>query len=278
MNAYVTLVMLGDEYVAGAIALAKSLIFNETIYDLVCMVTPDVSSDAIQRLSQFYNVIKVSFLHQKCAAMLTKRQNEMYSKWINYSFTKWQCLNLCQYKKIVYLDADHLVVKNIDNLFELQTPALCFADQYYNYYARFVHNQIIAPQTLTMFLKYNKILFRGGTCVFEPNATMYNTMLKYLNNSNYMLQHNSYHNGFDEQVLMQTIVELKLSVTQLSVMYVWNAGSYEKLTKNCEANVINYYGDRKPWHFDSNAPAPYMDLYIWRYFNALDLKNRTQIV
>ncbi|AUV65332.1 P13 [Alphabaculovirus myunipunctae] len=268
MYAYVTLVMLGDEYVAGAKVLAKSLLCTGTKHDLVCMVTPDVSAEARSELAALYTrVLVVDYVTYKCPPMLTKRQNQMYGSWISYAFTKWQCLTLLEYKKIIYLDADHLVVKSIEHLFHLRAPAMCFTDDNNNYYDRLLYGDTIKPEHLVSFMRYNKILCKGGTVLFEPNVRLYNTILALLRPNNNCLIKCSYHNGFDEQILLQAFIELRVHVTQLSVLYAWNAGAYHRLRKGNEPYVINYYGDVKPWHYaDSNRTIDYMDLYTWKWF------------
>ncbi|AKN80665.1 P13 [Perigonia lusca single nucleopolyhedrovirus] len=266
MHAYVTLVMLGDKYVDGAIGLAKSLRLINTTADLVCMVTSDVSQGSLIRLQQLYtHVIYVDFISFPCPPMLTKRQNQMYGPWINHAFTKWQCLKLTQYEKIIYLDADHLVVKNIDHMFMLKAPAVCFTDENYGYYDDLKVGTIISPKMISNFMKHNKILCKAGTILLRPNIKMYRTLLSLIGPHNPLLNKCQYHNGFDEQVLLQTIVKMNISVTQLCVLYAWNAGSYQRLRKNHEPFVINYYGDKKPWDTDDDSVCEYMDVYIWKY-------------
>jgi lipopolysaccharide biosynthesis glycosyltransferase len=268
MYAYVTLVMLGDEYVVGAKVLAKSLRYTGTRHDLVCMVTPDVSLQARAELAQFYTkVVVVDYIRYECPPMLTKRQNQMYGAWISSAFTKWQCLTLLDYKKILYLDADHLVVKNVEHLFYLRPPALCFTDDNNNYYDRLQYGDTITPDSIAGFMRYNKILCKGGTVLFEPNIKLYYTILSLLRPTNSCLIKSCYHNGFDEQILLQAFIELRIDVTQLSVLYAWNAGAYHRLRKGSEPYVINYYGDAKPWHYkDNRRNIEYMDLYTWKWF------------
>lgn len=270
MYAYVTLVMLNDDYVQGAIVLAKSLKTSKTKHDLVCLVTSHVSHAAVQRLKLYYDHVKiVDVLHYVCPPMLTQRQDALYGKWINYSFTKWQCLTLLEYEKIIYLDADHLVIKNIDELFEMNTPSMCFCADYHKYYEQYRHNDVISVDELRHFLYNNKILGRSGTVVLKPDMMLYNSILSQLNTKNDLLKKNRFHNGYDEQVFLQALIASNMSVTQLSVMYVWNAGAYDKIKKYNEPSVINYYGDKKPWHYGDNDNITYMDVYIWRYFNQL---------
>ncbi|AXS67754.1 p13 [Cryptophlebia peltastica nucleopolyhedrovirus] len=271
MYAYVTFVMLGDEYVKGAIALAKSLIVTGTKHELVCMVTNDVSKYALKLLSSYYKIVSVEYIHYKCPSMLTKRQNQLYGTWINYAFTKWTCLKLIQYDKIIYLDADHLVIKNIDHMFDLNAPAICFTDESYGYYDKIVYGQTISSRAIQKFMRQNKVLCKGGTVLFEPNVKLFELIKKLVNKSNPCLTRNYYHNGFDEQVLLQALIKLNMPITQLSILYAWNAGTYHRLSKNHEPFVINYYGDLKPWNFADTDVINYMDVFIWRYFSNLNL-------
>jgi len=76
---YTTLVMKGDAYVPGALVMAGSLRNTKTPHDLVCMVTPDVSSKARKQLSLVFDrVIEVPVLEFTCKPLRTDKQNELY--------------------------------------------------------------------------------------------------------------------------------------------------------------------------------------------------------
>lgn len=145
MNAYVYLVMNGDNYIPGIIASGASLIKNKTKYKIIAMVTSKkltvkdktykaVSGKKINLLKKikyndkniFDEVIEVPYIYQEIIPMKGKNQNEIYSPWLNVSFTKWNCLKLDKYKKILFLDADTLIMKNVDHLFKLDCPAGIF--------------------------------------------------------------------------------------------------------------------------------------------------------
>lgn len=124
--AWVTLVMKGDDYIPGALALAQSLRNCETKSALVCMVTDDVTNtNALSTV--FDQVVKVPYLEYKTRDMKMKRQNELYGGWMSVSYTKWRALDLKQYEKVMFIDADALVMKNMDFLFEMQAPAATFS-------------------------------------------------------------------------------------------------------------------------------------------------------
>lgn len=139
-SAFVTLVMLGDFYVPGAVALGHSLrrmhpnlntkfsdiSTDECRIDLVVMVTPDVSSDARKHLETvFDHVVEIGYVYQE-TRMATAKLEKLYNDWIRIAFTKWRCLELIQYEKILFLDCDMIVLQPIDHLFCLNAPAGVF--------------------------------------------------------------------------------------------------------------------------------------------------------
>ena len=51
--------------------------------------------------------------------------------WVNSGYTKLHIWNLVDYDKVVYIDADTLVLQNVDELFDRPTPAgACVASLY----------------------------------------------------------------------------------------------------------------------------------------------------
>lgn len=133
LYAYVTLIMLGDRYVPAAIVLAQSLIDLNSQVDRVVLVTPDVSLEARELLSKFYDkVIEVNYVTVQ--NWRTKKQT--HRKYLELVFTKFHLFNLTQYKKVLLIDADAIVLKYPDHIFTLDAPAGCFLENkdYFIYY------------------------------------------------------------------------------------------------------------------------------------------------
>ncbi|AAP85675.1 p13 [Adoxophyes orana granulovirus] len=260
--AYVTLVMLGDNYVKGAIALGKSLVRTGTENEMVCMVSDDVTQ--LKELHKLYRVINVPYLHYKCGKMLTERQQQLYSNWINFSFTKWRCFELNMYDRCIFLDADQIVLRNIDHLFHYPN-ALCYNYNYSCNFKHLKHGDVVSYDAQKYILDNSNVLGFSGTLVFEPNLKMAKTIESLLSPDNDKLNEaiNIYNNGFDEIVLAQAFIMMKKDVVQLSPMYVWAAGNYNALKNGQQPYIINYYGDQKPWTLND---AIYMDIYIWWFF------------
>ena len=118
--AYVTLVMLGDTYIAGAIVLAESVRKIGSLADLVVLVTNDVSIEGKEILKKFYDhVIDVDYINVE--NWRTKVQ--IHRPYLDLVFTKFHIFNLTQYKKVLLIDADAIILKHPDHLFTLKTPA-----------------------------------------------------------------------------------------------------------------------------------------------------------
>lgn len=123
--AYVTLVMLGDRYVAGAIVLAHSIKRLDSQADLVVLVTPDVSDAAKRILSNFFDRV---ILVEPIYVPNWRVKNQPQRKYLSYVFTKFHLFNLTQYKKIIMIDADALILQYPDHLFTLNAPAGCLIE------------------------------------------------------------------------------------------------------------------------------------------------------
>lgn len=168
--------MCGDEYVPGALVLAKSwracYESCETpvrVVDLICMVTPDVSHVARKLLSTvFTRVIEVAYIRHPVMYDATEKQQKMYGRWMSCAFTKWNCLTLVEYDKICFIDADMVFLQNASVLFETTpTPAATWSSPWSapyaaveakrapppaNPYGRPRHGQVVSSETIAAIL------------------------------------------------------------------------------------------------------------------------------
>ena len=126
--AYVCLIMKGDTYIPGALVLASSLRRTGNKADIICMVTSDVSPAACSVLSMLYTqVIPIDYITMPATQTFkNKKLREYYRKMTPFLLTKFQCLQLEQYDKVLLLGAGVVVLRSLDAIFEVQTPAACF--------------------------------------------------------------------------------------------------------------------------------------------------------
>lgn len=131
--AWVVLLMIGDAYAPGALVVAHSLRAARTRHPLVCMVTHDVPAETRARLLGepgrpiFDRVVEVPYIRRATRRFASQRQEEMYGSWIDRSFTKWNCLAFVEYERVLFIDADMVVLANCDDLFELPPPAASYS-------------------------------------------------------------------------------------------------------------------------------------------------------
>ena len=170
----VTLLMMGDGYLPGALMLAHSLReaspHLSAEVDLVCMVTPDVSALARADLQTVFDVVvQVDYLSIPEARVPHRPAvRPVYAK----TFTKLHCLGLGGYKKVLLMDADMVVVRpEVFALFNMACPAAVFfgclrpfmapqfADHMTHYCPRITHGELIPRD-----------LFEDKTCDRVPRG------------------------------------------------------------------------------------------------------------
>lgn len=113
-ESFVTLAT-NDTYVLGALTLAQSLRNANTKRSLSVLITSAVSTNLQNRLrAEFDHVEVVNLLdsNDELNLALLNRPD------LGVTFTKFHCWRLTQFTKCVFLDADCLVLKNVDDLFE----------------------------------------------------------------------------------------------------------------------------------------------------------------
>ncbi|KAL6115552.1 gyg2 [Pungitius sinensis] len=113
-EAFVTLATT-DSYCKGAIVVARSLQRHGTTRSTVVMVTPNLSQQSRLALEDVFDeVITVDGMDSDdhFHLYLLGRPD------LGITFTKIHCWTLIQYSKCVFLDADTLVLCNVDELFE----------------------------------------------------------------------------------------------------------------------------------------------------------------
>jgi len=149
--AWTTVLFNGDLYLPGAMVVAQSLRDVQTAHDIVCMVDQSVSDTAVDSLyNAFDRVFLVDTIRTNSGLHFTNKQRNYYSAWIDTSCTKWNALYLVDYDKVIYIDSDHVVSQNMDNLAELGTPAAVFSTPWAYPYA---HGGYFNPYIIAHMLK-----------------------------------------------------------------------------------------------------------------------------
>ncbi|THD21219.1 Glycogenin-1 [Fasciola hepatica] len=111
---FMTLVT-NEEYCIGALVLGVSLRQVQTQKEMSVMVTKELNNEMRELLAKhFDNVIEVNPIYNtNCESLKALSRKDL-----DISFTKIHCWSMVQFDKVVFLDADTLVLHNIDELFE----------------------------------------------------------------------------------------------------------------------------------------------------------------
>ncbi|KAK7277925.1 hypothetical protein RJT34_22944 [Clitoria ternatea] len=209
--AYVTVLHSSEAYVCGAIALAQSILqtekktkstFQNNNYtrDLLLLADESIGPRSTRGLtSAGWKIKRIKRISNPFA------EKGSYNEW-NYSKLRvWQ---LTMYDKIIFLDADLLVLKKIDNFF--------------------VYPQLAAaPNDLT--------LFNSGMMVIEPSMCMFDELMKKT------LEVKSY-NGGDQGLVNEVFTWWHRLPTKVN--YLKSFQEEEEVSK--DLYVIHYLG-LKPW-------------------------------
>jgi len=241
MEAWATLAT-NDAYSMGALTLAASLKRTNTSRKLAVMVTSEVTSPVLTALREaFDEVVLVEPLDSKDIAHLTLLDR----KELGITFTKVNCWKLTQYSKAVFLDADTLVLKNCDELFERDefsaAPDAGWPD-----------------------------CFNSGVFVFKPNLNTYNDLVELATSTGSF-------DGGDQGLLNTHFSSWATQDISKHLPFVYNmvaSASYSYLPayKKFGANVkiVHFIGADKPWMGEGAAPLPVSEYrkYWWQLYSS----------
>ncbi|XP_048501991.1 UDP-glucuronate:xylan alpha-glucuronosyltransferase 1 isoform X3 [Beta vulgaris subsp. vulgaris] len=145
-EAYATILHSADVYVCGAIAAAQSIRMVGSTRDLVILV--DESISAYYRSGLEAAGWKIRTIQR---IRNPKAEKDAYNEW-NYSkFRLWQ---LTDYDKIIFIDADLLILRNMDFLFSMPEISATGNDA---------------------------TLFNSGVMVIEPSNCTFNLLMDHIN-------------------------------------------------------------------------------------------------
>ena len=273
--AYFCLVMCGDSYAIGAMVVAHSLRRSGTKNDIICMVTNDISQGAINKLKLFFSrVVFVDYIYIKTKRIKFNKIRKMYGSWISKSFTKWNILLFNEYEKVMFLDADVIIKHNIDNLFDLNTPAATFdlpqkksnknRNGIYNPYNA-THGELVSSSSINRGLGLDgKVSFAciGTTIILSPDKKHFEQFKNELKKAE-PFGFTKCINGFDEQsIVWYYSVVLKQRWTHIDCSYNMVVGKVNKWKHKNPIKVLHYVGG-KPWNMRRDE---WPDLVEWWEF------------
>ncbi|XP_057679904.1 glycogenin-1-like [Corythoichthys intestinalis] len=217
-QAFVTLAT-NDNYAMGAMVLGQSLRRHKTSKKLAALIGPHVSEPCQSVLRRIFDEVRlVDLLDSKDAAHLALMQRPD----LGVTFTKLHCWTLTHYSKCVFMDADTLVLSNIDELFDREelsaAPDPGWPD-----------------------------CFNSGVFVFRPSVETYDKLLQYCT------EHGSFDGG-DQGVLNGFFSNWATADISKHLPFIYNLSSIAIYTYlpafkryGSNAKVVHFLGKTKPW-------------------------------
>ncbi|XP_051665096.1 glycogenin-2 isoform X2 [Manacus candei] len=222
-QAFVTLAT-DDVYCQGALVLGQSLRNHKTSRKLTVLITPEISSGMRSVLhSVFDEVIQVDVLDSADSVHLALMQRPE----LGVTFTKLHCWTLTQFSKCVFMDADTLVLCNVDELFDREefsaAPDSGWPD-----------------------------CFNSGVFVFRPSLKTYNLLLQFA------AEHGSFDGG-DQGLLNSFFSNWATADIGKHLPFLYNLSSSAVYTYvpafnhfGRDAKVVHFLGATKPWNYKYN--------------------------
>ena len=232
MNAYISYIC-NDNYLPGLIALIKSLKYNKCINNILIMVTKNVSLKSKEVISKLGALVKnIEEIHYKGS-----KSNEIIDRYgINNTswmmFTKLNIWKQCEYKKLLYIDADTVVLKNIDHLFTIK-------------------ENFSAVPGYSKSLNYYGI--EGGVLLIKPCLDTYNGLIQAMNSDRYDLT-------MSDQSLINDYFNKHGKINLLDNKY----NTLQKKHENIRKAYIYHWNGKKPWN--ESAIVHYN---VWKFFYSL---------
>jgi hypothetical protein len=170
--AYLTFIY-DDKNISGAIVLAESIKKLGCLADLIVMTTNNISNEGINILKIFFDhVINIEYIDLKID------NNELF---FIKELTKLKAFTLTEYKKIILIKPNSIILKYPEHLFTLNTPACIYLNN-----KKCFHNKLLSKKTIDKikFNNYNeKEILLDNIILLEPNQEKYNMMIRNLKTS-----------------------------------------------------------------------------------------------
>jgi glycogenin len=262
---------LGAKYVTAALVLAQSLRNTGTKIRLHALVIPDeVSDESRKRLATLYDEVTevpaIKGLSSKNLKIIGRPD-------LHATLTKIQFWSLEQYERVLYMDADTLVLQNLDHLFSLPksirlacAPEIGYSDCFN------AGVMLLMPDEQT----YNDLKkaaaeiesFDGGDQgllnVFFGDGTFGHPLKQLLATGKTTQAGIAYEEGDSE---LQKRNWYRLSFTyNLEMHKVFRFYIPATLRYRSEHKVLHFIGLDKPWHFPDGKLIPPEDAPVYYQF------------
>ena len=261
VSSWVFVVWGRPKYLVGAIAGAASLRQVKTVHRITLVYADmDVDVDIFRNLLKkhgglFDEIVEQPLLRFKVNELRTKKQRELYGgEFSETANTKWQCLCLEKYQKIMYVDSDIMFQRNCDFLFSLQAPAATFSSPFSetfskggfrNNYGRLKQGAQIPAASIRDGLRDGAVA-AGSLVLLEPSKTVQAEHIAWMHGKE-PYGHPGCFSAIDEQALCEFYTDRGAQWTHIDPIYQaipWKANWVPGRNVLKDAFGLHFYHDR----------------------------------
>ncbi len=292
-NAFVTFIIRNDSYIPGALVFAYGLRLQKTQNDLICIVSNNISVEAIDNLKVIYDeVLVINEVY-----VPHERRHERQDR--PFLFSRFHAFRLGidgdlgkEYDKIIIADCDVLPLKNYDSLFDLPAPAgiinekkeFCmeYADGKYTIpesvdvdgtwiwhkvYKDYPHGTLI-PKEITDRIKTDKenMGVNASLMLFDASMNLYKSVMDDL-----LVKE------IQEEISTYSWPEMQYITNKLSGKWTNIDLRYSSFNGYPKIDVLNgiHYAGLKPWSIKNKSIKSYgkfedYQLWFYTYIKMLD--------
>ena len=285
--AFVTFIIRNDSYLPGALVFAYALRLQNTKADLICIVSDNISEDAIDTLKLVYNDVividEVYVPHDR----RHERQDRpfLFSRFNAFRLGKDGDLNK-EYEKIVIADCDLLPLHNYDELFNLPAPAGIINEKkeycleydesgkyiipeslylngtwkWHDVYFDVPHGTLI-PKKITDRIATDKLNMgvNASLYLFEPSIKFYDSIMNDLDNI-----------AIQKEISLYNWPEMQYITLKLSGLWTNIDLKYSSFNGYPDIKYLNgsHFAGLKPWNMKNKsikAFGRFDDYKLWYY-------------
>ncbi|KAI9057126.1 glycosyltransferase family 8 protein [Trametes sanguinea] len=286
-RAFLTLVT-NDVYLPGVLALHKSLVDAGSKYPLVVMATPSLPQEVRDVITRRGITIRdIEPLKPREGLHHLSDHDIRFSE----TWTKLREFELTEYKRVVVLDSDMIIRRNIDDLMDMELPdnwiaavhvCACNPNRYSHYPADWVRencpftaaeeNEGKAPPAITGSSPRPYGLLNSGVVVLQPSATVFSDIYDFLTTSEEVKNYT-----FPDQDLLAEYFKdrwkpLPWYYNGLKTLRV----IHPRLWRDDEVRCVHYIFKIKPWsqrpEMEENPHYQVLSQWWWDVYEKLRLE------
>jgi glycogenin glucosyltransferase len=223
--------LCNDLFIPGAIALVNSLKANKSSYQAVCMVTDGVTPEGRQALLKSgYELADIERISPNRIVGIKDRYKD--NSWM--MFTKLNLWKQTQYDKLVFIDADCIALRNVDEMLDLPSVSA------------------------VRDLSYGGI--SAGVMVLTPDQELFEDMMKDIDKD-------VYDNTYSDQSFLNWYLKDRSLWNEIPLEY----NVHQKRVALQEGVKIYHYNGQKPWIKDPDNICHWrmgsnQIFNLWQYF------------